>query len=128
MRKEPEALGMQPLPEGFLCDPRLPMALPGIRLPFPFSSLCFGWMCEGFSTAGGVVVPLHNDEDHDLAVIFHDLPVGDRPLVRTPLQKVLVRSHFCSWIPCEKGFLIDAVFHCFGRYMSCFSMCDVFAF
>ena len=36
MRKEPEALGMQPLPEGFLCDPRLPMALPGIRWPFLF--------------------------------------------------------------------------------------------
>ena len=65
MRKEPEALGMQPLPEVFLCDPRLPMALPGISWHFLFHPYIFGWMCEGFSTADGVVVPPHNDEDHD---------------------------------------------------------------
>ena len=36
MRKGREALGMQPLPEVFLCDPRLPMALPGISWHFLF--------------------------------------------------------------------------------------------
>ena len=37
----------------FLCDLRLPMALPGIRWPFLFHLYVLD------------VVPLHNDENHD---------------------------------------------------------------
>ena len=63
-----------------------------------------------------------------MAVIFHDLPVGDRPLVRTPLQKVLVRFHFCSWITCER--VSSLILSCIAFVAACFvfAMSDGFAF
>ena len=44
-----------------------------------------------------------------MAVIFHDLPVGDRPLVRMPLQKVLVRFHHGSLDTLRDCFLFEDV-------------------
>ena len=44
-----------------------------------FIPIFFGWMCEGFSTADGVVVPPHNDEDHDWQWSFMIFPLGIDP-------------------------------------------------
>ena len=63
-----------------------------------------------------------------MAVIFHDLPVGDRPLVRMPLQKVLVRFHHGSLDTLRDCFLFDAVLHCICRCMFLFSKGDDFSF
>ena len=53
-----------------------------------------------------------------MAAIFHDLPAGDRPLVRTPLQKVLVSFHRCSLIPREK--ISSLVQICIAFVAACF--------
>ena len=63
-----------------------------------------------------------------MAVIFHDLPVGDRPLVRMPLQKVLVRFHHGSSDTLRYCFFFDAVLHCICRCMFLFFRGDDFSF
>ena len=52
-------------------------------------------------------------------MIFHDLPAGDRPLVRMPLQKVLVRFHYGSSDTLSDCFIFDAVLHCIF-FVACF--------
>ena len=68
------------------------------------------WMCEGFSTADGVVVPLHNDEGHDWQWSFMIFPLGIDP--SSARQKVLVRLHCCSLDSLWDGFFFDAAFYC----------------
>ena len=63
-------------------------------------------------------------------MIFHEIPAGDRPLVRMPLQKVLVRFHHGSSDTLSDRFILDAVLHCifFLRYLFLFSWGGGFSF
>ena len=61
-----------------------------------------------------------------MAVIFHDLPVGDRPLVRMPLQKVLVRFHHGSSDTLRDCFLLMPF--CIAFVAACFCLPGVLIF
>ena len=82
MRGEPEALGMQPSPEG------LPLCPWRCRGSNGFSFIPMFWMdVWRISTASGVVVPLHNDEGHDWHWSFMIFPPGIDPLFACHCKK-----------------------------------------
>ena len=96
------------------------MALPGIRWLFFHPYVLDGcvkdfdcqWRCGPSSQWWGP----------RLALIFHDLPAGDQPLVRMSVQKVLVRFHplhlwdlvevVSFWLFCVVAFI--AAWFCFS--------------
>ena len=86
---------------GFPLWPATADGVAGDQLAFPFSSLCFGWMCEGFSTAYGVVVPPHNDEDHEWQWSFMIFPLGIDPSSACHCKKCWSDFTMAARIPWE---------------------------